>query len=48
MAQKVEAVKKVLEQTNAEGTIRYEKTVISLNGLSTDEILDRLLDQRHP
>lgn len=43
LAPKVEAVKRVLEVTGTEGTIRIDETLISLRGESTDAILDRLL-----
>lgn len=46
LAPKVEAVKRVLVETRADGTIRFEETVISLTGLDTDQILDRLLSDR--
>jgi hypothetical protein len=46
LAPKVEVVKRVLEATEAEGTIRIEDTTISLTGLTTDQILDRLLSGR--
>lgn len=46
LAPKVEAVKRVLVETRADGTIRFEETVISLTGLDTDQILDHLLSDR--
>ncbi|MCW2305635.1 hypothetical protein M2324_004067 [Rhodovulum sulfidophilum] len=39
-------MKRVLVETGADGTIRFEETVISLTGLDTDQILDRLLSDR--
>lgn len=46
LAPKVEAMKRVLETADAEGTIRIEETTISLTGLTTDQILDRLLAEK--
>ncbi|OLP52764.1 hypothetical protein BJF92_07050 [Rhizobium rhizosphaerae] len=46
LAPKVEAVKRVLEAADAQGTIRIEETTISLTGLGTDQILDRLLAEK--
>lgn len=46
LAPKVEAVKRVLEAADTEGTIRIEETTISLTGLATDQILDRLLPDK--
>lgn len=43
LAPKVGAVKRVLEVTGTEGTIRIDETLISLRGESTDAILDRIL-----
>ncbi|MEQ5869123.1 hypothetical protein J4E08_04340 [Sagittula sp. NFXS13] len=43
LAPKVEAVKRVLEVTGTEGTIRIDDTVIRLRDESADAILDRLL-----
>lgn len=46
LAPKIEAMKHVLEVTDSSATIRIETTVISINDMSTDQILDRLLPDR--